>query len=305
MIYDSILDLVGNTPMVRLTKLKNHYGLKSDVIVKLESFNPAGSAKDRVALKMIDDFEKSGLLKSGATIIEATSGNTGIGLGLVARARGYRLILTMPDTMSAERIAMLKAYGAEVVLTDGRDGMSGAVKRAEELHSEIEGSVIASQFGNISNPNAHYETTAVEIYGDTRGDIDYFIAGVGTGGTISGVGKYLKEKDKSIKVVAVEPSSSAVLSGGQSGMHKIQGIGAGFVPDTLDMSVVDEIYAVSDEDAYMTTKALMEIEGIFAGISSGAALHTAISIAREVADKQIVVILPDSGDRYLSLGLYD
>ena len=305
MIYDSILDLVGNTPMVRLTKLKNFYGLKSDVVVKLESFNPAGSAKDRVALKMIDDFEKSGLLKRGATIIEATSGNTGIGLGLVARARGYRLILTMPDTMSAERIAMLKAYGAEVVLTDGSEGMSGAVKRAQELHSEIEGSVIASQFSNISNPNAHYETTAVEIYDDTRGDIDYFVAGVGTGGTISGVGRYLKEKDSSIQVVAVEPLNSSVLRGGQSGSHKIQGIGAGFVPDALDMQVVDEVYAVSDEDAYTTTKALMEIEGIFAGISSGAALHTAISIAREVADKQIVVILPDSGDRYLSLGLYD
>lgn len=305
MIYDSILDLVGKTPMVRLTKLKNFYGLKSDIIVKLESFNPAGSAKDRVALNMINDFEKSGLLKSGATIIEATSGNTGIGLGLVARARGYRLILTMPDTMSAERIAMLKAYGAEVVLTGGSEGMSGAVKRAEELHSEIEDSVIASQFSNLSNPKVHYDTTAVEIYEDTAGAIDYFVAGVGTGGTISGIGKYLKEKDANIKVIAIEPKSSAVLSGGQSGSHKIQGIGAGFVPNTLDMNVVDEVYAVSDEDAYMTTKALMEIEGIFAGISSGGALFGAISIAKEVEGKQIVVVLPDSGDRYLSLGLYD
>ncbi len=301
-IFDSVLDLIGKTPLLRLKNFEQSIGSKANICAKLEYFNPAGSIKDRAALAMITAAEKDGKLKKGATIIEPTSGNTGIGLAAVAAVRGYRVILTMPDTMSVERRNLLKAYGAEVVLTEGSLGMAGAIKKAQELANSIQGSFIPGQFENPANPQAHYETTGPEIYNDTDGQIDIFVAGVGTGGTLSGVGKYLKEKCKSIKIVAVEPFSSPLLSGGNAGSHGLQGIGANFVPDTLDREIIDEIITVKDEDAYKTARELPTLEGVLVGISSGAALYAASELAKreENIGKNIVVLLPDTGERYLS-----
>lgn len=305
-IFSSINSLIGNTPIVKLDRFKSAYDLSSNIFAKLEFFNPAGSVKDRVAAKMIEDAEKDGKISKGATIIEPTSGNTGIGIAAVAVSKGYRAIITMPDTMSEERIKIMEAYGAKVVLTEGSRGMTGAIEKAEELSCNIENSIILGQFTNPSNPMAHYETTGPEIWNDMDGEIDIFVSAVGTGGTISGIGKYLKERNPKIKIVAAEPLSSPVLSGGQAAPHKIQGIGAGFIPKTLDINVIDEIIAVSNEDAYRFGADITKTEGILVGISSGAALAAAAKIAKleENKDKNIVVILPDTGMRYLSTPHY-
>ena len=306
-IYNSIDQLIGNTPILELTKIEKKFNLEARLLAKLEYLNPAGSAKDRIAKKMIDDAEKSGKLKNGSVIIEPTSGNTGIGLSLVAAARGYRVIIVMPDTMSVERQLTMKAYGAELVLTDGKKGMAGAIEKANELNAEIPDSIVAGQFENPSNPQAHYETTGPEIYRDTDGKVDIFVAGVGTGGTITGVGRYLKEQNKNIKIVAVEPAFSPVLSTGKGGAHKIQGIGAGFVPKALDTDIYDEVITITDEDAFTFGRLVGKEEGFLGGISSGAALCAAISLAKneENKGKSIVVLLPDTGDRYLSTELYN
>ena len=305
-IYTSADQLIGGTPLLELTGIEKALGLKAAILAKLEYFNPAGSVKDRIAKSMIDDAEATGRLKPGSVIIEPTSGNTGIGLASVAAARGYRIIIVMPETMSVERRQLMKAYGAELVLTEGAKGMKGAIAKANELAEEIPDSFIPGQFVNPVNPKAHYETTGPEIYADTDGKIDYFVAGVGTGGTVTGVGKYLKEQSPNVKVVAVEPASSAVLSTGVAGSHKIQGIGAGFVPDVLDTAVYDEIITITNEDAFATGKEVGRKEGVLVGISSGAALAAAIQIAKrpENEGKTIVVLLPDTGDRYLSTPLF-
>ena len=305
-IYTSIDQLIGKTPLLELTHIEKELGLEAKILAKLEYFNPAGSAKDRVALAMINDAEQKGLLKKDSVIIEPTSGNTGIGLSSVAAARGYRIIIVMPDTMSVERRVLMKAYGAELVLTDGALGMTGAIKKAEELAAAIPHSFIPSQFENPANPQAHYMTTGPEILEDTDGQVDLFVAGVGTGGTVSGVGRYLKEQKPGVKVIAVEPASSPVLSGGKAGPHKIQGIGAGFVPKVLDTAVYDEIVTVKNKDAFETGRMLGKSEGFLAGISSGATLFAAIELAKrpENKGKTIVVLLPDTGDRYLSTPLF-
>jgi cysteine synthase A len=305
-IYTSADQLIGKTPLLELSHIEKEFGLKAKIYAKLEYFNPAGSVKDRIAKAMLDDAESRGVLKSDSVIIEPTSGNTGIGLSSVAAARGYRIIIVMPETMSVERRTLMKAYGAELVLTDGSKGMKGAIAKAEELANEIPNSFIPGQFVNPANPKAHYETTGPEIYSDTDGKVDYFVAGVGTGGTLSGVGKYLKEKISGVKIVAVEPETSAVLSTGVAGPHKIQGIGAGFVPDTLDTGIYDEIIPVANEAAFETGKLFGKKEGVLVGISSGAALWAAIEVAKrpENSGKNIVVLLPDTGDRYLSTPLF-
>ena len=304
--YKGTLGLIGNTPLVEVTNIEKELGLEATVLVKLEYFNPAGSVKDRIAKAMIEDAEQKGILKEGSVIIEPTSGNTGIGLASIAAAKGYRIILTMPETMSVERRNILKAYGAELVLTDGTKGMKGAIARANELAEEIPNSFIPGQFVNPANPAVHKATTGPEIWKDTEGKVDIFIAGVGTGGTITGTGEYLKSQNPNVKVVAVEPATSPVLSEGKAGPHKIQGIGAGFVPDTLDTKVYDEIITVENEDAFETSKLLTKKEGILTGISSGAALHAAIELAQrpENKGKTIVALLPDSGDRYYSTPLF-
>ena len=305
-IYTSADQLIGKTPLLELTHIEKKFDLKAKILAKLEYFNPAGSVKDRVARAMIDDAVAKGLLKEGSVIIEPTSGNTGIGLASVAAARGYRIIIVMPETMSVERRQLMKAYGAELVLSDGAKGMKGAIAKADELAKETPNSFIPGQFVNPANPKAHFETTGPEIWEDTDGKVDYFVAGVGTGGTITGVGEFLKSKDASVKVVAVEPKTSAVLSTGVAGPHKIQGIGAGFVPDVLDTKVYDEIIPVENEDAFATGKLVGRSEGVLVGISSGAALWAAIEVAKrpENAGKNIVVLLPDTGDRYLSTPLF-
>ena len=305
-IYTSADQLIGKTPLLELTHIEKKYGLKAKLLAKLEYFNPAGSVKDRIAKAMIDDAEEKGLLKEGSVIIEPTSGNTGIELASVAAARGYRIIIVMPDTMSVERRQLMKAYGAELVLTDGAKGMKGAIAKADELAQEIPGSFVPGQFVNEANPKAHFATTGPEIYEDTDGHVDYFVAGVGTGGTITGVGQYLKAKNPAVKVVAVEPKSSAVLSTGVAGSHKIQGIGAGFVPKVLDTGIYDEIIPVENEDAFATGREIGRSEGILVGISSGAAVWAAVELAKrpENAGKNIVVLLPDTGDRYLSTPMF-
>ena len=305
-IYTSVDQLIGKTPLLELTHIEKALGLKAKVLAKLEYLNPAGSVKDRVAKAMIDDAEEKGLLKPGSVIIEPTSGNTGIGLAAVAAARGYRIIIVMPDTMSVERRQLMKAYGAELVLSEGAKGMKGAIAKADELAAEIPGSFIPGQFVNPANPKAHFETTGPEIYADTDGEVDIFVAGVGTGGTITGVGEYLKSKKPEVKVVAVEPATSPVLSKGTAGAHKIQGIGAGFVPKVLDTGVYDEIIPVANEDAFAVGKQIGKAEGVLVGISSGAAAWAAIELAKrpENEGKTIVVLLPDTGDRYLSTPLF-
>ena len=305
-IYTSADQLIGHTPLLELTHIEKAHDLKAKLVAKLEYFNPAGSVKDRIAKAMIDDAEAKGLLKAGSVIIEPTSGNTGIGLASVAAARGYRIIIVMPETMSVERRQLMKAYGAELVLTEGAKGMKGAIAKADELAKEIPNSFVAGQFVNPANPKAHYETTGPEIWQDTDGKVDFFVAGVGTGGTITGVGKFLKEKNPAVKVVAVEPKTSAVLSTGIAGSHKIQGIGAGFVPDVLDTRIYDEIIPVDNDDAFAVGKEIGHREGVLVGISSGAALWAAIELAKhpENAGKTIVVLLPDTGDRYLSTPLF-
>ena len=305
-IYQSITELIGKTPLLAFNQYRKHFGLKANILAKLEYFNPAGSVKDRVGLAMIDDAEARGVLKAGSVIIEPTSGNTGIGLASVAAARGYKAILTMPETMSVERRNLLKAYGAEVVLTDGTKGMKGAIEKAEELAKTIPNSFIPSQFTNPANPEAHKKTTGPEIWQDTDGKVDIFVAGVGTGGTVSGIGEYLKSQNPEVKIVAVEPSSSPVLSKGQAGPHKIQGIGAGFVPDTLNTKIYDEVIAIRNEDSFTYARAVANTEGFLVGISSGAALAAAVQLANrpENAGKNIVVLLPDTGDRYLSTELF-
>ncbi len=305
-IYRGFLDLIGNTPLVEIANVEKEHELKARILVKLEYRNPAGSVKDRIAQAMIEDAEQKGILKEGSVIIEPTSGNTGIGLAAIAAAKGYRAILTMPETMSVERRNILKAYGAEIVLTEGSKGMKGAIAKAEELAKEIEGSFIPGQFDNPANPKVHYETTGPEIWRDTDGKVDAFVAGVGTGGTVTGTGKYLKEQNPAIKVVAVEPASSPVLSEGKAGAHKIQGIGAGFVPKVLDTAVYDEVIKVENDDAFATSKELTKNEGILTGISSGAALYAALELAKrpEFEGKTIVALLPDSGDRYYSTPLF-
>lgn len=305
-VYKGFTEIIGKTPLVEIVNVEKAHDLKATVLVKLEYRNPAGSVKDRAALYMIKDAEEKGLLKEGSVIIEPTSGNTGIGLAAIAASRGYRAILTMPETMSVERRNILKAYGAEIVLTEGSKGMKGAIAKAEELAKEIEGAFIPGQFDNPANAQAHYETTGPEIWEDTEGKVDFFVAGVGTGGTVTGTGKFLKEKNANVKVVAVEPASSPVLSEGKAGAHKIQGIGAGFVPGVLDTRIYDEIIKVENEDAFATSKELTKKEGILTGISSGAALHAGIELAKrpENEGKTIVVLLPDSGDRYYSTPLF-
>lgn len=305
-IYTSVDQLIGRTPLLELRGIEAQYSLKARLLAKLESFNPAGSVKDRVALAMIEDAEKTGRLKKGSVIIEPTSGNTGIGLAAVAAARGYRVIIVMPDSMSVERRLLMTAYGAELVLTDGGKGMAGAIARADELAASIPGSMIAGQFSNPANPAAHFYGTGPEIYADTDGAVDVFVAGVGTGGTVTGVGRYLKERKPSVKVVAVEPATSAVLSGGKAGAHGLQGIGAGFVPETLDTRVYDEIIPVTEQDAYAAGRAIAQKDGFLVGISSGAAAWAAAQVAArpENAGKLVVVLLPDTGDRYLSTPMF-
>ncbi len=305
-VYKSADELIGNTPLLELTHIEKAHGLKAKILAKLEYFNPAGSVKDRIAKAMIEDAEQSGKLKKGSVIIEPTSGNTGIGLAAVGAAKGYRVILTMPETMSVERRNLIKAYGAEIVLTEGAKGMKGAIAKADELAAQIDGGIILGQFVNPANPEIHRKTTGPEIYDDTRGKVDIFVAGVGTGGTITGVGEYLKGKIKNLKVVAVEPETSAVLSGEAAGAHKIQGIGAGFVPKVLNTEIYDEIIAVSNDDAFNSGKEVGKTEGVLVGISSGAALFAAIKLAerKENEGKTIVVIFPDTGDRYLSTPLF-
>lgn len=305
-IYNGTIDLIGNTPLVEVKNIEKELGLEARVLVKLEYFNPAGSVKDRIAKGMIEDAEEKGLLKEGSVIIEPTSGNTGIGLAAIAAAKGYRIILTMPETMSVERRNILKAYGAEIVLTEGAKGMKGAIAKADELAKEIPNSFIPGQFVNPANPATHRATTGPEIWNDTDGDVDIFIAGVGTGGTLTGVGEYLKEKNPDVKIVALEPATSPVLSEGKSGAHKIQGIGAGFVPNTLNTEVYDEIIAVSNEASFEYSKIIAKEEGVLVGISSGAALYAAIEVAKrpEFEGKTVVALLPDSGDRYYSTDLF-
>jgi len=306
MIFKSVAELVGKTPLVELCNLEKEYELQACLLAKLEAFNPAGSAKDRIALEMIEDAEKAGILQPGAVIIEPTSGNTGIGLCAIAAARGYRCIIVMPDSMSLERRLLMKAYGAELVLTEGAKGMQGAVEKAEELKAQIPGSIIAGQFTNPANPAAHYKTTGPEIWQDTEGKVDIFIAGVGTGGTVSGTGRFLKEKNPDIRIIAVEPEGSPLLSRGVAGAHPIQGIGANFVPETLDKTIIDEIITVSGEAAFAAGRKIASCEGILVGISSGAALFAACEIARrpENKDKTIVVLLPDTGERYLTSAMF-
>ena len=306
-VYTSVDQLIGGTPLLELKNLEEKLGLKARLLAKLEYLNPAGSVKDRVARAMIDSAEREGKLGPGSVIIEPTSGNTGIGLACVAAARGYRVIIVMPDTMSRERRVLMKAYGAELVLTEGAKGMTGAIEKAEELKASMPGSIIAGQFVNPVNPEAHFETTGPEIWNDTEGTVDVFVAGVGTGGTISGTGRYLKEKKPGVKIVAVEPATSAVLSGGKAGPHGLQGIGAGFVPKVLDTGIYDEVIPVQNEEAYAAGRMLGKCEGVLAGISSGAALHAGIELAKrdENAGKTIVVLLPDTGDRYLSTELFE
>lgn len=305
-IYQNVTELIGKTPLMEVKNIEKKYNLEAQIFVKLEGFNPAGSAKDRIAFQMITDAEQAGMLKEGSVIIEPTSGNTGIGLASIAASKGYRVILTMPETMSVERRNLLKAYGAEIVLTDGSKGMNGAIAKAEELAKETEGSFLAGQFVNPSNPKIHRATTGPEIWEDTDGNVDIFVAGVGTGGTITGTGQYLKEKNSSIQVVAVEPETSQVLTKGQAGPHKIQGIGAGFVPDILDTKIYDEVLPIADEDAFDLGKTMAVEEGILVGISSGAALFAAIQLAKrpENKGKKIVAFLPDNGDRYLSTPMF-
>lgn len=305
-VYTSVTELIGKTPLIELKNIEKKNSLNATVVAKLEYFNPAGSVKDRIAKAMIEDAEAKGVLKEGATIIEPTSGNTGIGLASVATAKGYRTILTMPETMSIERRNLLKAYGAEIVLTDGSKGMSGAIAKAEELKNEIDGAVILGQFVNPANPETHFKTTGPEIWADTEGKVDIFVAGVGTGGTLSGTGKYLKSQNPDVKVVAVEPETSPVLSEGHGGPHKIQGIGAGFVPETLDTQIYDEIVKVPNEAAFETANSIAKTEGILVGISSGASLWAALQLAQrpENAGKTIVAIFPDTGERYLSTGIF-
>lgn len=305
-IYSSADLLIGHTPLLELSHIEKEFGLKAKIFAKLEYFNPAGSVKDRVAKAMLDEAEKSGKIKAGATIIEPTSGNTGIGLASVGVARGYKVIIVMPETMSVERRQIIKAYGAEIVLTDGSKGMKGAIAKAEEIHAATPGSFIPGQFVNPANPKAHYDSTGPEIWEDTDGKVDWFVAGVGTGGTVTGVGKFLKEKKPGVKIAAVEPASSPVLSTGVAGPHKIQGIGAGFVPDVLDKNVYDEVVRVANEDAFAYGKLVGRKEGVLVGISSGAALWAAVEIAKrpENDGKQIVVLFPDTGDRYLSTPLF-
>ncbi len=306
-IHKSIVELVGKTPLVELSNFEKNNNLEANIIAKVEYFNPAGSVKDRIAKAIIEDYEKKGVLKKGATIIEPTSGNTGIGLAAIAAAKGYRLIIALPETMSVERRNLIKAYGAELVLTEGALGMKGAIAKAEELHKQIEGSVIAGQFVNPANPQAHYENTGPEIWADADGKVDIFVAGIGTGGTISGVGKFLKEKNPNIKIVGVEPKGSPVLTEGHPGPHKIQGIGAGFVPETLNTKIYDEIIDVENEDAFKTGKEIATSDGILVGISAGAAIFAAKQLAKrpENKGKNIVVLLPDTGDRYFSTPLFN
>lgn len=306
-IYSRIDQITGNTPLLLMSNFQSRLGLNAQILAKLEFFNPAGSVKDRVAKAMLDETEKSGLLKAGSVIIEPTSGNTGIGLAALAAARGYKVIIVMPENMSEERKRLVKAYGAQLVLTDKAKGMSGAIATAEELKKTVKGSIIAGQFTNPANPAAHYRSTGAEIFADTDGNADFFVAGVGTGGTISGAGKYLKEKIPAIKVIAVEPQSSAVLSGGPAGAHGLQGIGAGFVPQTLDTSVYDEVITVTEDEAYRYGRLAASCEGVLAGISSGAALCAAVKIAerKENAGKRIVALLPDGGERYLTTPMYE
>ena len=305
-IYRSVSDLIGNTPLLMLERVEKEYGLSAHLLAKLEMNNPAGSVKDRVALSMIRDAEASGRLKAGGTVIEPTSGNTGIGLAALCAAMGYRAIITMPDTMSVERQKLMRAYGAEVVLTDGKLGMNGAIAKAEELAKEIDGAIVAGQFVNPANPAAHYATTGPEIWADTDGGVDIFVAGAGTGGTVTGTGRYLKEQNPNVQVVAIEPATSAILSGGAAGAHGLQGIGAGFVPEILDTAIIDEVMPVTDEAAYEAVRALAKLEGVLVGISSGAALSAAVEVAKrpENAGKTIVVLLPDTGERYLSTKLF-
>ena len=305
-VYSKIIDTIGNTPLVELTNIEKKYNLKARIIAKVESFNPGGSVKDRIAKAMIEKAEKEGLINQDTVLVEPTSGNTGIGLSMVAASKGLRIILTMPETMSVERRNLLKAYGAELVLTEGAKGMKGAIAKAEELAKEIPNSFIPSQFTNMANPNIHYLTTGPEIYNDLDGNIDFFVAGVGTGGTLSGTGKYLKEQKPSIKAIAVEPETSPVLSKGTPGPHKIQGIGAGFVPATLDTSIYDEIITIGNEEAFEMGRESARVEGLLVGISSGAAMKAAIKIAQreENAGKTIVVLLPDTGERYLSTAMF-
>lgn len=299
-IYKSASELIGNTPILELCNIEKEFNLKSGIFAKMEYFNPAGSVKDRVAKKMLDEAQKQGRLTEDTVIIEPTSGNTGIGLACVAASRGLKMIIVMPDNMSEERQKIMKAYGAELVLTDGKKGMAGAIEKAKELNNEIKNSIIAGQFENPDNPKAHFETTGPEIYSDMDGNIDCFVAGIGTGGTITGVGQYLKMKNPAIKIVGIEPESSAVLSGGKAGAHKLQGIGAGFIPKVLDRGIYDKIITVSDEDAYAMTRLVCKKEGIMVGISSGAALWGAVSYAKENENENIAVLLPDTGSRYLS-----
>ena len=304
MIYNSVAELIGKTPLIRANNLEKELSLSSELLIKPEGFNPAGSAKDRAALYMINEAEKSGALSPGGTIIEPTSGNTGIALASIGAARGYRVIIVMPDSMSLERRKLISAYGAKLVLTDGKDGMSGAIKRAEQLQKETENSIIAGQFKNPQNPLSHYNTTGPEIYADCEGKIDYFVCGVGTGGTLSGTGKYLKEQEGNIKIIAVEPADSPLLSKGIAGAHTIQGIGANFIPETLDRSVYDEVLVATEEEAFSAARALGKSEGLLCGISSGAALSAAIAIAKREKGKRIVCLLSDTGERYLSTNLF-
>ena len=305
-IYNDVTELMGKTPLIHFKRLEEKYGLKATILAKVESFNPAGSVKDRVGKMIIDEAEKAGKLLSGGTIIEPTSGNTGIGLASVAAIRGYKLIIVIPDTMSVERRNIIKAYGAEIVLTDGKLGMAGAIAKAEELNKEIPGSIIAGQFVNPANPKAHFVSTGPEIWEDTDGKVDVFVAGIGTGGTITGTGEYLKQQNAGVRIIGVEPETSPILTEGKSGAHKIQGIGAGFVPEVLNMDVVDEVVTVNNEDCFEMAREIAKLEGIQVGISAGAAMHAAVKLAEneEYTNKTIVVLLPDGGDRYYSTDLY-